>query len=140
MTSPEPRGRRRAGRGLAGRVAQRQLLAGAQPRLQALGVGGQLDPRDAARLARRAGIRDARIALDEERQPGLGHRLRDAGQSCGQAVALDARHLEAQALGPRRARRRRRPPSREAVGRGGHGAAHGGAAASSWSAIAMTSR
>ena len=47
-------------RGVARRVAQRQLLAAAQPRVQAVGVAGQLDPRDAARVAARAGIGDAR--------------------------------------------------------------------------------
>ena len=44
-------------RGLAGRVAHGQLLAAAQPRVQALGVARQLDPRDGARIAARAGIR-----------------------------------------------------------------------------------
>ena len=122
MTAPEPRPTARRPGGVAGRVAHRQLLA-AQPRAQALGVAGQLDPVDAARVAARAGIPDARVALDEERQPRLGHRLGHAGQARREAVALDRGHLQPEALGVGRHVLHRDRPAEEAVGRGRHRAA-----------------
>ena len=88
------------------------------------------------------GIGDAGIALDEEGQPRLVHRLPDAGQATGEPVALDGRHGDAEAL--RRApatsstatAQPNRPSGAAAIAR----ADDGEVAASSWSATAITSR
>jgi pimeloyl-ACP methyl ester carboxylesterase len=58
-------------------------------------VAGDLDPSQPASVAAGARVLDTWIPLDEERQRGLGHRGRDAGERRAQAGALDHAQLGA---------------------------------------------
>src|SRR5215213_9761171 len=93
LTLPDPD---REHRRWAGADSDRQA-GEIEPPLQPGGVASELNPCDAPGIAADAGIRNAGIAADEERQVRLVHRLGQAGQAGAEPGAPDRGDRRSQA-------------------------------------------